>query len=176
MPRRTLRALALAALTLAACSAKPTIRTETSPMANFAGYRSYGWVPISNPPPIGERLTGLTDWRIRNDVDADLMARGWAQRTSGDVLVDYGVAVEEMSTDSFQAYGRYVQEGGRQGLAGAFVEGFQQGTLVIHFYDGRSGQLVWRGAATAIMNQDGGDNADVLRQAIQNMLAQLPKP
>lgn len=172
----SLRAFSLSALCAIAigCSASPRIQTEASPTANFAAYRSYGWVKVDQPPPVGERLTGLTDWRIRNDVGADLAARGWAVSPGPDVLVDYGIILEQRNTDSFSAYAQYIQEGGREGMSGAFVDGFQQGTLVLHFYDGRTGQLVWRGSASAIVEPTG-ENADLVHSAIDKMLAQLPR-
>src|SRR5512139_2878632 len=145
--------LLLACLILAGCTPSPKIRAESNPNANFAAYRSFGWAPADTPPPAGERLNGLADWRIRNAVIAGLQGRGWSQVPAQDVpgpdvLVDYGVLVQDKYTDSFSGYAQYVNEGGRQGMADAFVGGYQQGTLVLHLYDARTRQLLWRASAT----------------------------
>src|SRR5262249_28811419 len=131
------------------------------------------WVGTDNPPPIGRRRSGLEDWRIRNDVDAVLDQRGLVKGSSPSLLVDYGVATEREYTESFSDYGRYVMEGGRGSLADAFVTGYESGTLVIHLYDGRTGQLVWRASATAVVEE--GDKSQHTREAIQAMFAKLPR-
>lgn len=158
---------------LIGCSASPTIRSEANPMATFAAYQTYGWTSAGSPKPPGEHAAGLVDWRVRNAVDASLRGRGWTPSDGPDVLIDYGVAVQEMNTDSFSDYARYVQEGGRQGLSEAFVSGYQQGTLSLYMYDARTRQLVWRAAATAVVG--GSDNDEVVRSAVQQMVDKLPR-
>lgn len=170
-------ALLVLCLILAGCTPSPKIRAESNPNANFAAYRSFAWAPANTPPPAGERLAGLADWRIRNAVVADLQARGWTQVPERDVpgpdvLVDYGVLVQDKYTDSFSGYAQYVGEGGRQGMGDAFVSGYQQGTLVLHLYDARTRQLVWRASATAVLGAE--QNGELAQAAVKDMLAKLP--
>jgi len=144
-------------------------------MVNFSLYRTYAWAaPNSSlePPPAALPLGGMQDWRIRNAVEANLGARGWTPSANPGVLVAYGVAVHEMNTSSFSEYARYVQEGGREGLGPAFVTGYQQGTLYLDLYDSTTRQLVWHASATAVIGS--GDNSEVVRTAVQMMLAKLP--
>jgi len=158
-----------------ACSATPTIHTEASPTANFAAYRSYAWAspgtPLS-PPLAAPPLSGVSDWRIRNAVEAELAAHGWSMSSTPDILLGYGVILQDMNTESFSDYARYVREGGREDMGTAFVDGYQQGTLVLQLYDGSTGQLVWRGTATAVMSSGGGD---VARDAVRQLLGKLPR-
>jgi len=170
---RSASLVVLSLCALAACSAKPAVRSEVNPNARFGSYRSYDWVPTSQPPPIGTRLAGIGDWRVRNDVDAALAERGWAHLPAADVRVDYGVVREFKQTESFRDYAAYVEQGGRQSMGSAFVEGFEEGTLVLHIYDGRSGELLWRASASAVLGAE--DNAEMVRAAIADMLARLPR-
>jgi hypothetical protein len=158
------------------CSASPTIHAESNPMANFAAYRTYAWgsadTPLLEPLPAAPPLSGVQDWSIRNAVDASLAARGWTVSSNPDVFVVYGVAVHEMNTSTFSEYARYVSEGGRQGMAEAFVTGYQQGTLYLDLYDARTRQLVWHASASAVVSS--GENTDLVRTAVEQMLAKLP--
>jgi len=164
---------AAAAGLAAACSSEPKVVAEANPAANFAAYRTYNWVPTDHEPPEGLRFQGTQDWRVRSAVEGELGSRSLVKAASPGLLVDYGVSFDRETTKTFGDYARYVNEGGRGGLADAYVLGYEQVTVILHLYDARTGELVWRASATAMV--DGDDNGERTRRAIHEMIAQLPR-
>lgn len=163
--RRTLRgvvalAAALLATLLPACGPTSTmrIRAEQDPSVDLTRYATYGWaVPArsTSAPARGERE--LLDWRIRAAVDEQLVRRGYTTAASGrpDMLVDYQVTTREKQLqDTPGEYIRYRSEGGRQDWGSAWVRGYEEGSLVVEVLDGTGRRLLWRGAATAVVNPD----------------------
>src|SRR6185436_1051476 len=93
----------------AACGIAPAgppsirVNTETLPWANMSGYRTYRWwqLPLSERPGYSER-EALLDWKVRNAVERELAARGYAEDTAGtpEFVVRYNVRLREESTSS----------------------------------------------------------------------------
>lgn len=177
-PRRTPATIGLAVIltaALAGCSPTLAVKSQAMPWANLSSYRTYEWAA---QPATALRQTGdesaVLDWRIRAAIDDGLAARGY-RRAAGnppDVLVAYDVVVREKNTDSFRGYFGYLSQGGRKGLGDAFVEGYDEGTLVIELVDQRTRDVAWRGSASGVI--DPAHPGRRVDQAVGEILARLP--
>jgi hypothetical protein len=118
----------------AACGLAPVggskirVQSELLPWANVSSYHTYRWwtAPIvESSGRYAEREPKL-DWRVRQEVDAALAARGYVQATARpDFVVTYA-SVSEDYTSSFQDYVAYRAEGGTQDMGKRIDPAVQQ--------------------------------------------------
>jgi hypothetical protein len=58
-------------------------------------------------------------------------------------------------------------------MSASIVDGYEEGTLVLHLVDTQTGVLAYRASASAIIEPDG--DRERLEKAIERMLADLPE-
>jgi len=176
-PAYVLAALILAALSGCNPQAAIRIQADHSPTVNWSTYRTYAWrsaALATGRAPRDQRE--ILDWRIRNQVETQLAAKGYVQTPSSrpDFLIDYRIEEKEKNTDSIGDYIRYRQSGGEAGPSEAYVFGYQEGSLILEIIDAQTQQLVWRASASAVVTSDQSDAK--LKEAVQAMLQQFPPP
>ena len=176
------RARLLSVLVLAvACGIAPAgptrirVQSETLPWANMSGYRTYRWWQL----PLSERGGGyserevLLDWRVRQAVDRELAARGFAEDPAGtpEFVVRYSVRVREESTSSFRDYLAYRADGGGKDMGDALM-GYAEGTLGLEVVDVATRRIAWRATATAVVEKD--PNGKLIDPAVAEMMERFP--
>lgn len=178
MPRRTHFGVITAVLVLAAggCAGnKVTVGSEYDPAAPFSLYRTYAWKGDPQVECYGPRLDiPLLQWRMRTTVDGDLAAKGYGlDPVRPDLRISVRLKCQRRTTDSIGAYIDYRDTGGRQGPSEAFVLGYEEGIFVFTIDDAGTGQMVWRGTASVVIEDGLDDNriAEVMRQ----VLARFPR-
>lgn len=170
----------MAAICLAGAAAgcsSAVVKTKSSPSFDVSAYHVYEW---ATPAPVviadeeRERDAAVLEWTIRDAVDRSLNAKGYqpANGARPDFLVDFGVRLEEKSTDTFGQYITYRDMGGKQGMGSAFVFGYEEGGLVIEITDARSDTRLWTGSDRVVL--DDGQDVSKLEQAASRILAQFP--
>jgi hypothetical protein len=87
-------------------------------------------------------------------------------------MVDFGIRLEEKSTDTFGEYIKYRDAGGKQELGPAYVFGYEESSVVLEITDARSGTRLWRGAARTVL--DDGQDVTKIEAAVGQMLAEFP--
>jgi hypothetical protein len=172
----------LCALPLAvACGIAPAgptrirVQSETLPWANMSAYRTYRWWQL----PLNERGGGysereaLLDWRVRQAVDRELAARGFAEDTAGtpEFVVRYSVRVREESTSSFRDYLSYRADGGGKDMGDALM-GYAEGSLGLEVVDVATRRIAWRATATAVVEKD--PNGKLIDPAVAEMMERFP--
>lgn len=154
---------------------KMLVRAELDPAANVGVYRTFAWLPVKPGIP-GEprRDNVLLDRDIRATVDETLRQKGYAKADSGtpDFLIGYRADIKEKAINSVRDYYEYRQLGGKEAVTDAYVFGHEEGTLSLDVVDGRSGRLVWRASATAVV--DPTERKTRIAEALRKMLAQFP--
>lgn len=178
--RPSLRALVshvVLGLALAACASATRVRDTGTPAVDVSAYRTYAWAtaaPVIDADEERARDAAVLEVTIRAAVDRVLAAKGYrlAEGTTPDFLVDFGVRLEERTTDSFGEYIAYRDRGGHQGLGSAFVMGYEEGTLLLEVTDARSHARAWSGARTTVL--DDGQDVSKLERAVGEILAGFP--
>jgi hypothetical protein len=156
---------------------EPAIRTsaEVLPWGDLSSFRTYRWWK----PPLADGGRGYSereariDWYVRDSVDRELAARGYAPDVARrpDFVVRYGVQLHEDATSTFSDYLAYRAEGGGKDLGEAYM-GYERGTLTLELVDVASRRVAWRGQATAVVERDAQGRR--IAPAVQGMMAELP--
>lgn len=168
----------LAATALLGCSNAATVKTKSVPIVGMAGFHTYDW---GTPEPVvvaeedRERDAAVLEYTVRNAIDQQLAAKGYRHAERGerpDFLVDFGIRLEEKSTETFGEYIKYRDQGGKQGMGPAFVFGYEQGSLVVEVTDAHTETRAWTGSARAVL--DDGQDIAKLEGAIGKIMADFP--
>lgn len=180
MLNRSLRRAAMVVAMLVAagggCTGKKvTVGSEYDPTAPFSLYRTYGWKGDPQVDCYGPRLDiPLLHWRLRTTVDGDLNGKGYGLDPSRpDLRLSVRLKCQRRTTDSIGDYIGYRDTGGRQGPSEAFVLGYEEGVFVVTIDDAGTGQMVWRGTASVVI-EDGFDD-DRIAEVMRRLLAHFPR-
>src|ERR1700738_2645093 len=114
------------------------VQTDFDHQANFSQYKTYSWQEI-------KPANSLWDARIKNAVDAELEAKGWAQGGGGGV-----------------------------GDPTTTEQDYKVGALVIDLYDAKTKQLIWRGSAQDTLSDKATQNEKNLAKAVAKMFKAFP--
>lgn len=148
--------LAVAGL-LSACST-PTIRSDYDHSANFAQYRSFGFMS-----PLGTDTSGystLLTARLKTATRGQMEMRGYVySEQSPDLLVNFNAKLQDKTqvtpAPMIPYYGyRTGFYGGWPGYGwgGNDVYQYTEGTLNVDLIDARRKQLVWEGVSQGIID------------------------
>ena len=148
------------------------VQTDFDHQANFGQYKTYSWQEIKPG-------ASLWDSRIKNAVNAQLEAKGLAQvADDGDIAI---VAVKTSQTqrtlqtfyDGFGGGWRWRGFGGF-GESTTTEQDYQEGTLVIDLYDGKTKQLIWRGSTESVLSDKAEKNEKNLDKGVAKMFKNFP--
>ncbi|ANF57307.1 DUF4136 domain-containing protein [Halotalea alkalilenta] len=191
--KRTLRGASVFAmlLVLGACSSVATQR-DFDPNRNFASYHSWSWMDpaVTFTPDNPLTRSDLTRQRIDQALQQQLPAKGLLPAAAGtqpDMRIQASVAEikRPVQTETLYDYyyggwgpygarGRYGPWGGPWGGPAYYrsqVSYYSSTLLQIDMYDGRDGQLIWRGRTEKGLGRL--DNPDQRAQAIAELLADV---
>ena len=176
---RPLALTALAIIALVACGCgvgKVTVDVAQHPDVGTRGYRSYRWKHPAVSTTQGRRdMVTRTDWAVRTAVQERLAAKGYAGPEAGeaDLVVDYDIDVRTKHTNTFRDLAAYKAAGGTKNMGDSWVQGFEEGVLVLQVTDpARGGEVVWQGAASAVVDpKRSGKN---IPRAVDRLLSRFP--
>ena len=156
----------VALLAVMNCSSS-NVTTDYDRDANFAQYKTYDWVPN----PREENRRSFLDKRVKTGVDRELGAKGFQQTNeSPDLLIAYHSGVKDKVDVTRYGY-RYGYRGRRWGTA-VDVRHYKEGTLILDIIDAKSKDLLWRGAATDVVDRD--ERAEQIENAIKALIERFP--
>lgn len=172
----------LSLVLLGACASGARIVANADPAANFAQYRTFGFMqPLGTDTSSGQTLTSQ---HLITSVSDELQMRGLRQSADNpDLLVNFFISTREVitSTPSSSASvhwrrGRYSSWGGYSMSMGTpTVTQQTQGTVAVDLVDASRGQLVWEGAATKRVTDSRRRNLEeTLSNAIRDLFVELP--
>lgn len=168
-------ALAVAGL-LAACSTAPTIRSDYDHNADFAQYRSFGFMS-----PLGTDKAGystLLTERLKTATRGQMEMRGYRYTEQApDLLINFNAKLQEKTQVTpappmgpYYGY-RTGFYGGWPGYAwGSDVYQYTEGTLNIDLIDARRKQLVWEGVSVGEVDDP---SAAAAAQQVEANVAQI---
>lgn len=146
---------------LGACSSGPTIRSDYDHSANFAQYRSFGFMS-----PLGTNQAGystLLTERLKTATRGQMEMRGYVySEQMPDLLVNFSAKLQQKTqvTPAMPMMPMGPYYGYRAGFYGGWpgygfgddVYQYTVGTLNIDLIDARRKQLVWEGIGSGVVN------------------------
>jgi hypothetical protein len=145
------------------------IKTDYDHNADFSRYKTYSWISAKGSDELWSE-------RIMQDVDAQLMAKGWTKvESGGDATVSaFGRTHNEQSLETY-----YTGFGGGWrwrgfGDATTVVENTPVGSLVVDVFDGSSKKLIWRASSTETLSSKPDKNEKKLEKAVEDMFKKFP--
>jgi hypothetical protein len=151
------------------------VQAQQTPGVDIQAFQTFAWLQAPLATNGVDDGPAVFDWKVRNAVDGGLLQKGYAKGTNGtaDFLVAYDVSLKNKHTEAFSEWFEYRARGGNQGLGNAFMDGYTEGTLVLQVIDGKNRGLVWRGAASAVIDPGTGDGRRI-DEAVRLLLARFP--
>jgi hypothetical protein len=154
--------------------------------ADFSSYKTYAWVAQRQAAAGNARQAQVQDQlfvkRLRSAANSQLEAKGYTINTEDPhfvVVHHLGIENKTQITDWGYSYGPHYGGvyGGGWG-SDVSVSNYEEGTLILDFYDFSTKQLVWRGTATkALSSNPDPDKADaVVNEVVEKMLQNFPPP
>jgi Domain of unknown function (DUF4136) len=169
---RFITVCAAVALVTSTAGFAQNVQTDFDHQANFAQYKTYSWQEIK--PSVS-----LWDSRIKNAVNTQLEAKGLAQvADGGDIAI---VAIKTSQTqrtlqtfyDGFGGGWRW-RGFGDFGDSTTTEQDYQEGTLVIDLFDGKTKQLIWRGSTESVLSDKAEKNEKTLNKGVAKMFKNFP--
>jgi hypothetical protein len=162
--RRLIPAVLLAAV-VCGCQTPMEVRSAFGTGVNYAHFGSgFAWCPASEGDGQSHHARNATfDGFLRTTIADGFQARGYKPQTGGtpDLLIDYQIVRKSMG-----------------GLRHSqFVPVYEEGSLVIDVLNGQNRQHVWRGYATAQLDE-GAPPAEQKRkvaEAVRRILERFPR-
>lgn len=160
----------------AACGPSIHVETDYSRQATFPEFRTYAFadVPAAAAPQNG--LDPLLTERVRAELDARLPGKGLqkaADASQADLIVyTWSKGKQRIEVNSWG----YTYGGWRYGgvyAPNTTVDTYNEGTLVVDMIDQKKKQLVWRGTATATVD-DRKEANKLIPKAVDDMMRQFP--
>lgn len=168
------------------------IHAEANPRVDLSLYRTYAWshpgapqrtgyrddfATPSDAPPEPAAAAGWaaerTDQEIRARADGELARLGYIREAPPQMLLSWHISTRHKQIqDTWGDYARYRAEGGTQDAGDAWIDGYEEGSLVIEARDSRNHVLLWYGTATAVVNPE--LRAKRIPEAVAEIFAQWP--
>jgi hypothetical protein len=169
MKIRKMLAVPLFLIALTTAVFADNVKVDYDHSANFNQVKTYSWSKVKT-------ANSIWDDRVKDAVDKELAAKGWAQVPSGgDVAL---TAIEKTSVhqqyDTFyDGFGGW-RRGGGFGESTTAIDNYKVGTLIVSMFDGNSKQLIWRGASSRDLSSNPEKNTKSLDKDVQKMFKDFP--
>ena len=170
---------ALLLLSATSCNPFTKIASEEEPGINWGTYKTYDWlnnkwVHMGNGNP--EWLTPGTEVKIRQAFEAQMKQRGFTPDIfAPDLVLHYHVVVKDEMTyvrDWYCTEEDWTRDGRCQYIKPV---NFKEGTLILDMIDGRTGNQVWRGTVSGVLDNANMQQLDKrINQAAEMMFRKFP--
>ncbi|MDH4016102.1 MAG: DUF4136 domain-containing protein [Actinomycetota bacterium] len=164
------------------------VHSDWDPEYDFSRVQTWKWATVSQTPT-GSAVVdtdGLLAQRVMRAVETSLAGRGYVktETSEGDFEVAWFLTVEpktQVTTiNDYHGYGGPYRGWYGAGYGGSttVVDSYNEGTLIIDIRDGKSGQLIWRGSATARLREKADPEKAQQRanEAVTKILEKFPPP
>jgi hypothetical protein len=161
---------------LIGCDGGSGIHTDYDPRADFGAFRSFAF---ENPVVTGDAAGAAPVPRVLSTIEdavrRELSARG-LQEDGPDPGLQVSISIGVSKSTGTERYGYSwdVDEGGTEGSGEQYQ--FNEGSLLLDFFDTNTGQLVWRGWAEGSVDRTGEPDLEALDRVVTRILASYPPP
>jgi len=161
-------------LMLLSCSSELRVYSDFDRSVSIQRLTNYDWLPVrqiesrNNPALFNE----LTDKRIKTAVENQLKEKGYVRsEASPQMIVHYHIVVENKASIATEPLGYNY---GRYWLDKEFdTYRYNEGTLIIDFMDSRNCDLIWRGWAISILDEEA-ISEDLINKAVAKIFKKFP--
>ena len=185
-----LSAAFLVAVWTLSCASSIKTGFDVDPSADLSHYKTFAWI---GPGPLTKAKSGmntasfispLDDQRIRSSVNRTLEKMGYwlaVPPDEADLIVAYSVGSEDKvrvhqspgRATTIYPYGGGYRYGSWHSTSSVIVQQYQEGTLSIELYDGKTEQAVWVGWASKRLSRSD-DSRAVISEAVSKILQEFP--
>jgi hypothetical protein len=186
--RRVALALLASAVALLAGCASFKVSSDWDPQYDFGRLQTWRWADVSQTPTGVPAIDtdGLLAQRVMRSVEEALAGRGYVKTATseGDFEVAWFLTVEPKTkvttVNDYHGYGGPYRGWYGAGYGGSttVVDSYNEGTLIIDVKDATSGQLIWRGSASARLREKADPEKSQQRanEAVSAILEKFPPP
>lgn len=168
------------AITLAACAARPQVRTQSVPALEIQKYQTFGFVEKPDTDKSG--YTTIVTRYLKDAVSREMLSRGYTQSDKPDLLVNFSVG----SKDKVEGYpwpdvgvgwGRWSRGWGWGGtFGGRDIRTVTEGSLTIDVVDQEHRELIWSGTAKSRVTTKAENNPQsAIDEAVNAIFTKYPK-
>ena len=163
-------------MVLTSCSSGIIVRTDFDKSIEIHRRTNYDWLPKKEIESRNSPLlyNELNDKRIKTAVDAGLSQKGYViDIGEPEFLIHYHITIEEraqaVETESYgYSYGPFWRNNQTD------VRRYKEGTLILDFMDATNCQLIWRGWAVSILDEDRLVSEELINEAVISILERFP--
>jgi Domain of unknown function (DUF4136) len=151
-------------MTLLVMAAATTSSVEYDSRADFSRYQTWSWhervTPAASP---------VADKRIREAIERGLAARGLSRvdRDPTLLVVYHASKTTEIDLAPVNNTAASTSTG---------IQYVEKGSLVVEMLDAASGNIVWRGHVTGVLNYGPSEVAEQVKAAVDKLLENFPPP
>ncbi len=176
--------LTSAALLLASCASKPTIKTDYDHSIDFSKYKTYGFfnpMGIENP-----NYSSIYGSIFRGAISKEMESRGYTKSDNPDLMINVSGKMKDktrVTTSPAMHGGYYGYRGGRYGAWGGYgygssthVSNYTEGTVNVDLVDVGLKRMVWEGVAVGRVSEKktNEETRANIQAGIQEMFAGYP--
>jgi hypothetical protein len=165
-------------LTLGGCT-QIRVHSDFDPRADFSRLQTYGWLPDLKATTDPRLDSALLDRRVREAVDRHLAAKGYRKvdHDAPSFRVAYHVYLRRQSQTVSEPIGPYSYRWWG-GMGPTYSYQYDEGSLLVDVIDPQSNALMWRGAATAIIDPRASvkEREERVDRAVASLLEKFPPP
>jgi len=171
----------LAALMFWGCSSSISVSYDSDKNADWSNYKTFR----VQPPDLEELRAARVRWIekvpvIESNIVSEMMERGYILSKESDLVVTYYVVIEDKQKATSTSVSVGAGGGGYGYYGGGMYGGvtstdinvidYQQGTLYIDLHDAKSGQQIWHGAGSKVLEDQVTSKQDAtIEKAIQSI-------
>ncbi len=172
--------LVAATALLAGCSSI-TVNRDFDPAVDFSALKTYAWKHAVQPKTGSARVDNdLVDQRIREAVDAELAAKGFAkgEAAAADFLVAYYLEYKRRISGNTWSFG--IGSGYYDGYGGVgyntSISDYDEGCLTIDVIDRKRDKTIWRGVGIRATYEDAKPKkvTEIINKSVARILEDFP--
>jgi hypothetical protein len=136
------------------CSPQIRVYTDSTPDKSPSQYLTYDWRVKTNVESEQYPLFSneLNDQRIKNAVNTELTNRGYFRREEKpSILLHYHIVIQDQRYAAIPYDYDYTNF--EYWINRHSISSYKEGTLIIDFMDTETNELIWRGWATAVIDE-----------------------
>lgn len=166
----------LLAFLVVACSPDIIVNTDFDRSVQLPKLTNYNWLPVKNIEARNNPLffNELNDARVKTAVNKQLADKGYKlNEMNAEFIVHYHITIEDKTAFRPEPFGyNYSPYWKREEMEAVR---YREGTLIVDLMDTRNCNLIWRGWATSILDDQNLVTEELINRAITKIFEKFPE-